>query len=199
MPRHPINYDNTCFYKIVCKNLDIHDIYVGHTTDFTTRKTAHKTASNNNKKKPSLVYKFIKDNGGWENFDMILIERIKCEDKLDAERKERKYIEDMQATLNSCLPSRTKHEWVADNIERITEYKHNWHIENKPRLSQTKKEKYIEQREVILDKVKNYYKDNTEKCKEWKNGAVKCDCGFTYTNANKARHFKSKRHLDAFN
>ena len=32
-----------------------------------------------------------------------------------------------------------------------------------------------------------------------KNGAVKCDCGFTYTNANKARHFKSKRHLDAFN
>ena len=50
MPRHPINYDNTCFYKIVCKNLDIHDIYVGHTTDFTTRKTAHKTASNNNKK-----------------------------------------------------------------------------------------------------------------------------------------------------
>ena len=109
MPRHPINYDNTCFYKIVCKNLDIHDIYVGHTTDFTTRKTAHKTASNNNKKKPSLVYKFIKDNGGWENFDMILIERIKCEDKLDAERKERKYIEDMQATLNSCLPSRTKH------------------------------------------------------------------------------------------
>ena len=50
MPRHPINYDNTCFCKIVCKNLDIHDIYVGHTTDFTTRKTAHKTASNNNKK-----------------------------------------------------------------------------------------------------------------------------------------------------
>ena len=42
MPRQPINYDNTCFYKIVCKNLDIHDIYVGHTTDFTTRKLHHK-------------------------------------------------------------------------------------------------------------------------------------------------------------
>ena len=193
MPRQPINYDNTCFYKIVCKNLDIHDMYVGHTTDFTSRKTQHKnTCKNlNDKSYNRYVYRFIRDNGGWDNFDMILIERTKCEDKLDAEKKERKYIEDLHATLNSCLPYRAP--------EEVVEYKHNWHVENKERLSLNKKETYINQREVILEKAKNYYKENTDKCKEWKNGIVKCECGFTYTNSNKARHVKSKNNLENLN
>ena len=201
MPRQPINYDNTCFYKIVCKNLDIHEIYIGHTTDFTTRTLRHKNncKNPNNKSYNQNVYRFIRDNGGWDNFDMILIERTKCEDILDAKRKERKYIEDMHATLNSNLPSRTQKEWTADNIDKIVEYKHNWHNENKERLSQNKKETYINQREVILEKAKNYYKENTDKCKEWKSGIVKCECGLTYTNSNKARHFKSKNHLENLN
>ena len=198
MPRQPINYDNTCFYKIVCKNLDIHDIYVGHTTDFTTRKLRHKNncKNPNNKNYNQNVYRFIRDNGGWDNFDMILIERTKCEDILDAKRKERKYIEDMDATLNSNLPSRTQKEWTADNIDKIVEYKHNWHIENRERVNQNHKEDYINQREVIIEKAKKYYKENIDKCKEWKSGIVKCECGFTYTNSNKARHFKSKKHLE---
>jgi predicted GIY-YIG superfamily endonuclease len=43
MPRTPINYENTVFYKIVCKDLNLNYCYVGHTTDFIRRKTAHKT------------------------------------------------------------------------------------------------------------------------------------------------------------
>ena len=42
MPRIKIDYSNTMFYKIVCKDLDIKDFYVGHTTDFKTRKNCHK-------------------------------------------------------------------------------------------------------------------------------------------------------------
>ena len=38
------------------------------------------------------VYRFIRENGGWSNFEMILIERIRCDDKLDALRKEREYV-----------------------------------------------------------------------------------------------------------
>ena len=51
--------------------------------------------------------KFIRENGGWENFDMILIETCKCENGLDAERKERKYVEELKASLNCTIPSRT--------------------------------------------------------------------------------------------
>ena len=38
MPRNKLEYSNTHFYKIACKDLDIQDFYLGHTTDFRTRK-----------------------------------------------------------------------------------------------------------------------------------------------------------------
>ena len=42
MPRTPINYANTIIYKI--QHIDNDEfLYVGHTTDFTKRKTAHKS------------------------------------------------------------------------------------------------------------------------------------------------------------
>jgi predicted GIY-YIG superfamily endonuclease len=66
MPRLPINYTNTHFYKIVCKDTSITDCYVGHTTDFKSRKTKHKHCcmNENNKKYYIYVYKFMRDNGG---------------------------------------------------------------------------------------------------------------------------------------
>jgi len=33
MPRTPVDYSKTIIYKIVCKDLSIVDLYVGHTTD----------------------------------------------------------------------------------------------------------------------------------------------------------------------
>ena len=38
MPRLPVDYKNTIIYKIVCNDLKIKDTYVGHTTDFKSRK-----------------------------------------------------------------------------------------------------------------------------------------------------------------
>ena len=40
MPKKEINYQNTIIYKIRCKDLNIKDVYVGHTTNFIQRKIA---------------------------------------------------------------------------------------------------------------------------------------------------------------
>jgi predicted GIY-YIG superfamily endonuclease len=42
MPRLPIDYANTLIYKIVCNDLNVTECYVGHTTDFTRRKSNHR-------------------------------------------------------------------------------------------------------------------------------------------------------------
>ena len=42
MPKTNIIYNNTIIYKIVCNDLNIKDLYVGHTTDFTKRKYKHR-------------------------------------------------------------------------------------------------------------------------------------------------------------
>ncbi len=62
MPRKTIDHDNTQFYKIVCKDLQLTDCYVGQTTNFATRKSAHKhTARNENAKDhKSHLYQYIK-------------------------------------------------------------------------------------------------------------------------------------------
>ena len=72
MPKEEIDYSNTIIYKIVCKNPNINDVYVGHTTNFIQRKYSHKIACNsitNNIK----IYNIIRENGGWDNWDMIEI------------------------------------------------------------------------------------------------------------------------------
>ena len=58
------------------------------------------------------VYKYIRDNGGWDNWDMILIEQCKCENRLDSLRKEREYIELFEATLNKQIPTQSSVEYM---------------------------------------------------------------------------------------
>jgi len=141
MPLKQIDYSKTCFYKIVSKQLDIKDLYVGHTTDFARRKRGHKTVCSNqsNKNYNLNIYQYIRENGGWDNFDMVLIERRPCVDVLDAKRIERSYIEQFQANLNHSVPSRTREEWAKDNKDHLKEYKHQWHLENQETIHHNKK------------------------------------------------------------
>ena len=101
MPRKQIDYSKTHFYKIVCKDISITDCYVGHTTDFTKRKNHHKRNCYNQKSKnfTNYVYQFIRENGGWDNFDMVIVKIQECENSLEARRIEREFVEQLQATL----------------------------------------------------------------------------------------------------
>ena len=112
MPIKPVDYSNTHFYKIVCKDLSISDCYVGHTTNFKNRKNNHKkTSYNPNIKDYNMpLYQFIRKNGGWENFDMILINIENCKNSLEARSKERQYIEELNAQLNVRTSILTKEE-----------------------------------------------------------------------------------------
>ena len=121
MPRTPIDYTNTLFYKLCCKDISITDVYVGHTTEFRKRKNTHKNNCHNEKIRAYNyhVYQFIREHGGWDNWDMILIERSGCQDALEARKMERQYIEQYNATLNKTIPNRSEKEYYQDHAERI--------------------------------------------------------------------------------
>ena len=123
MPKLPINYDNTIIYRIVCKNPEIKDCYVGSTTDFKSRKRSHKSRCNceTANEYNFNVYQFIRSNGGWGNFDMIEIEKYKAIDKLDKLKRERYWLEFYSAKLNSTIPSRTIQEWNKNNYNENRE------------------------------------------------------------------------------
>ena len=110
MPKVDIDYSNTIIYKIFCKDPLITDIYVGHTTNFVQRKYAHKQTCNN-VKSPCYnlkLYKTIRSNGDWSNWDMTIIQFYNCKDLLEARHKEQDFFVALNATLNSVEPLPSK-------------------------------------------------------------------------------------------
>jgi len=85
MPRTAVDYSKCCIYKI--EHIDDDSlVYVGNTTHFEKRKCKHKNACNNVKSKyyHLKVYQMIRENGGWDEFKMIEVEKYKCNDKREA-------------------------------------------------------------------------------------------------------------------
>ena len=101
-----VKYENSTIYKIVCKDLEIKDCYVGSTTNFNRRKQEHKSRykSVNSKEYNYKVYQFIRENGGFSNFDITEIERYSALDKNDLHKRERFWLEIFNSTLNSLNP-----------------------------------------------------------------------------------------------
>ena len=133
-----IDYSKSIIYKLCCKNPLITDIYIGSTTNFKNRKNKHKTNCYNNSEKNKsynyYIYKFIRDNGGWYNWDMIMIEEYSCENKTQLHTRERYYIELFKSSLNSEIPTRTKQEYTLENIDKVKEYQKQYRLENNNKL-----------------------------------------------------------------
>ena len=106
------DYSNTVFYKIHCKDPNVTDVYIGHTTDFVKRKSRHEYVCNSPKHPESSckLYNAIRANEGWKNWSMDIIAFHKCEDLTEARKYEQEYFEKYIGTLNSVdpLPSRRR-------------------------------------------------------------------------------------------
>jgi predicted GIY-YIG superfamily endonuclease len=178
MPRTKIDYSNTIIYKLCCKDITITDIYVGHTTDMRRRKNRHKSDcyNKNTNNYNNNVYKFIRDNGGWNNWDMIEIERFEAIDTNDAKKKERYYIETLKATLNMDIPLRTKKEYYEDN---------------KKYHNECRKKNYENNKEKILKQMHQYYENNKEIIHE----KITCKCGCIVCKSSLNRHQQTKKHI----
>jgi hypothetical protein len=123
MPLKNIDYTRTIIYKIICNDIKITDLYVGSTTDFRKRKGHHKSKCNNiiGKGYNSKIYKTIRNNGGWDNWTMIEIEKFPCTDGNEARARERYYFDLLNASLNTVRPliyEHEKHEIDKKNAEK---------------------------------------------------------------------------------
>ena len=110
MPKVKIDYSNTIFYRILCNDTSVNDLYIGHTTNFVQRKYAHKQGCINPKSVNynCKLYNVIRDNMGWDNWTMEIIAFHNCEDLMAAKKQEQQYFEEYKATLNSIEPSPTR-------------------------------------------------------------------------------------------
>ena len=147
MPKIATNWETTevSFYKFVCKNPDILYSYVGHTTSFRHRKAEHKSNCTklDNRHYNLPVYVFMREQGGWENWDMVQIHSQICKDVLHARQIENELIEQQQFKLNA------KRAYISEE-------------QRKERDAKWADKYYDTNRAEILVKVANYREKNRD-------------------------------------
>jgi hypothetical protein len=216
MPKLPMDYSKCCIYKI--EHIDDESlVYVGHTTNFDKRKTAHKNnCYNENAKKYDMkVYQMIRENGGWDMFKMIEVEKFPCNDKRKAERRENEIMKQLKANMNTYrsfvslenrkiiqkqyeLMNKEKRKeqkkiYCEDNKDRYKRYCE----DNKEEIKKTRKEYYEKNKERLHNQKKEYYEANKEKIKEKEK--LKCECGCEVVKRTLKRHQTSKKHNELMN
>ena len=87
-----------CIYRIECNDKEIKEIYIGSTCNLYRRKKEH---GRDSKRYNFKVYKFISENGGWDNWSVVVEQE--CESLSTNERKllEQTYIELLEPELNT--------------------------------------------------------------------------------------------------
>jgi hypothetical protein len=159
------NTPNSVIYKISCKNKEIDLTYIGSTISFRKRKENHKVECNNEAKTKKL-YKTIRENGGWNNWDMIIIEVFPCESKTALHTREQYWIAQETKPLNERLAYITEEEkkekekaqtkaYREANKEMLAEKYSVWFEANKDKRNATRRETWAKKHGEIIKKMLN--------------------------------------------
>jgi hypothetical protein len=168
-------YPEYIIYKLCCDECD--DFYIGSTRNMTERRRCHKSRCHNendtayNQKK----YRTIRDNGGFENWRLVPIEKMENVSRFQAECREEIVRVELNALMNSMKATRGD----------ITEQEYN---------KIYMKEYYKQNREQMKQNSKIYKENNREEVYRKQNEKFDCDCGGRFTQQNKIQHLKTNLH-----
>ena len=166
------DYSKSVIYTIRSK----HNIYVGSTTDFKTRKYHHKgNITNENRKAYNFkLYKTIRDNDG--EWDMQPHSIFPCNSKLELSIEEERVRQLLTADMNSnsCGTGLT-------GLTGLTgsEYNKQYREQNRDEIREYKKQYYEQHRDEINKKALQ---------------KVTCECGGDVVKCSLSRHLKTKKH-----
>ena len=136
------------FYKITSINKLITAFYIGSTKNLKNRIASHK---HNAKAYPDRkVYRYINNNGGFDNFEFITLFTTECS-KNKKSRIEASLIINFKASLNIQIPLRTQEQYYSDNIDKIKDY----YQANKERRIAYQKEYYRNNNLKLLKEILN--------------------------------------------
>jgi uncharacterized C2H2 Zn-finger protein len=169
-------------------------VYVGHTTNFVQRKYAHKQSCINEKYGSCKLYDVIRNNGGWNNWKMEIINFFNCKDHYEARIKEQEYFVSLNATLNSIEPLPKPKPIIIEPVtENLTEFE---------KTHESTNNFVCELCEYITHNKKDYFKHiNTNKhviltgylqTLHKKTEIYNCNCGKKYNHRQSLHNHKKK-------
>ncbi len=150
---------NYIIYIIQSDDVNNKSCYIGSTKDFKGRKHHHKKCciDANDAGYNRRLYKFFRENGGWDNFDMRPIEELNHKTKLQARIREQYWIDYYKSDLNCVNAYRTE----AQKAEQINEY----YLTNKDEINEKKQAYRENNKNKIKEQSRAYRENNKEKIK----------------------------------
>jgi hypothetical protein len=106
------------FYRIYCKDVDVHDCYIGRTTRWEARISNHKMKSNDSDLK---LYKCISENGGFSNWVCECIHTEVCTETA-ASFIEYSFFKLFEPTLNTRVPRMKLNVFQSKKVENNRTY-----------------------------------------------------------------------------
>jgi len=187
-------------YKISIDN----EVYIGSTVNYNKRIKGHIYNCYCEAKKAYnyKVYRYIRENGGWDKCKMEIIENFECETKKDVLLREQYYINELGATLNTiksiCLLTKQERDKIYSESHK--EERKARDEKNTEHLKEYRKEYYHRDPDYHRNYAKQYREQHPEKVIEQYNRrinreAIQCECGDMYSYQHKGRHLKTNRHV----
>lgn len=181
-------------YHIKCKTETVLDSYIGVTLGFKSRMNKHRYDSIHSDRK---LYKSIKNNGGWDNWDKSVLAVVpNWTNKKQYREIEKSFICLYKPNCNKNIPNRTCKEYQKANPEKMKQYnlkyaKNNkdkirivgrlWQQKNKVKVNESSIKWYRKHKQEINNKM-NY-----------KTGCL-CGCKVNYSHLKYGIHKTSKVH-----
>ena len=172
-------YENSCIYRLYCKNRNIKDEYNGSTKNLERRLDCHNKRCNNitNSTRPEFhipIYKFIRDNGGWENWIMEKLYDYPCNSEEELTDEEDRYVRNNpNATLQGKkvkLTEQEKNNYNKDRYALLPQEKKDEYYARKQKKRQDNKEHVNKlQRENRAKKIENETVEDKKKRNEKRN------------------------------
>lgn len=177
-----VNYQDGKIYKIVCNTTGL--TYYGSTCELNlSNRLSHHRGNYKEyllgKNNYITSFKVLEN----DNYEIVLVEKFPCNDKMELHQQERLYIENNEC-VNKIIPQRTPKEWREENQDSIKLEKQNYYINNKERL---------------LKKQYDYSKINKDKISARNKKSYVCECGREIRCCFKTKHLISTIHKKLIN
>ena len=182
-------YNNSIIYKLICNDENVKDFYVGSTIDFKSRWTEHMSNCNNINccSYNTKVYRFIRDNGGIDNWNMVVIEKYPVRQDIELRMRECYWFDILEPPLNTYRPYLTP----TERKEYIKKYRKEYYKKNREKLKTDASTYNFNNHEKYLNYQKEYYKKNNDKLKE----KITCICKCIISRSSYNKHLSSKKHF----
>ena len=199
-----VNYQQGKIYKIECNATG--KVYIGSTCKKTLaeRLSQHRSSYNSyldGRSRYMSSFEIIEEG----DYTIILIELYPCDSKDELFSRERFWTnqivcinkiknQGLQIELGQQQYSKQHNQiYYQANKTQILEKQKDFYKENKNKINESTKKYYIKNNERILQQCKQYRESNRDKILEKHDCEI---CGGKYVNSSKARHLKSKKHIE---